>query len=119
MQGDHRHRRGQEAHLPGQSVHDPRHACSGVAMAIKPTLLEDGLPWIGVSANPKLTTPTVPNMFHVTYTGVYSGQAMAGCALSKPNTKRVVLVAHTNDWARGYCDPATELMKEKGVEPMM
>ena len=51
--------------------------CSGVAMAIKPTLLEDGLPWIGVSANPKLTTPTVPNMFHVTYTGVYSGRAMA------------------------------------------
>src|SRR5262252_8301420 len=93
--------------------------CSGVAMAIKPTLLEDGLPWIGVSANPKLTTPTVPNMFHVTYTGVYSGRAMAGFALSKPNTKKIVLVAHTNDWARGYCDPATELMKEKGVEPMM
>ena len=93
--------------------------CSGVAMAIKPTLLEDGLPWIGVSANPKLTTPTVPNMFHVTYTGVYSGRAMAGFAPSKPNTKKVVLVAHTNDWARGYCDPATELMKEKGVEPVM
>ena len=93
--------------------------CSGVAMAIKPTLLEDGLPWIGVSANPKLTTPTVPNMFHVTYTGVYSGRAMAGFALSKPNTKKIVLVAHTNDWARGYCDPATELMKERGIEPVM
>src|SRR5215510_3868118 len=76
-------------------------------------------PCSGVSANPKLTTPTVPNMFHVTYTGVYSGRAMAGFALSKPNTKKIVLVAHTNDWARGYCDPATELMKEKGVEPMM
>jgi len=58
--------------------------CSGVAMAIKPTLLEDGLPWIGVSANPKLTTPTVPNMFHVTYTGVYSGRAMAGLDSPSP-----------------------------------
>ncbi len=71
------------------------------------------------SANPKLTTPTVPNMFHVTYTGVYSGRAMAGFALSKPSTKKIVLVAHTNDWARGYCDPATELMKERGIEPVM
>lgn len=93
--------------------------CSGVAMAIKPTMVEEGIPWIGVSANPKLTTPTVKHMFHVTYTGVYSGRAMARFALSKPNTKKVVLVAHTNDWARGYCDPATEYMKEHGVEPMM
>jgi branched-chain amino acid transport system substrate-binding protein len=93
--------------------------CSGVAMAVKPMLVEQGVPWIGVSANPKLTTPTVPNMFHVTYTGVYSGRAMASFALSKPNAKKVVLVAHTNDWAKGYCDPATEYMKEKGVTPAM
>ncbi len=93
--------------------------CSGVAMAIKPILEQEGIPWIGVSANPKLTTPTVPNMFHVTYTGVYSGRAMARFALSKPNTKKVILVQHTNDWARGYCDPATAFMKEKGVEPVM
>jgi branched-chain amino acid transport system substrate-binding protein len=58
-------------------------------------------------------------MFHVTYTGVYSGRAMARFALSKPNAKKVVLVAHTNDWAKGYCDPATEFMKEQGIEPLM
>lgn len=93
--------------------------CSGVAMATKPVVVEEGVPWIGVSANPKLTTPTVKNMFHVTYTGVYSGRAMARFALSKPNTKKIVLVAHTNDWARGYCDPATAALKEQGVEPVM
>jgi branched-chain amino acid transport system substrate-binding protein len=95
------------------------HPCSGVAMAAKPTIVEDGLPWIGVSANPKLTTPTVPNMFHVTYTGIYSGRAMARFALSRPNAKKIVIVEHTNDWAKGYCDPATELMKEQGIEPLM
>ena len=79
--------------------------CSGVAMATKPTVVEEGLPWIGVSANPKLTTPTVPNMFHVTYTGVYSGRAMARFALSRPNIKKIVLVAHTNDWARATAIP--------------
>jgi branched-chain amino acid transport system substrate-binding protein len=92
--------------------------CSGVAMATKPILVQEGIPWIGVSANPKITTPTEKAMFHVTYTGVYSGRAMASFALSKPNAKRVVLVQHTNDWARGYCDPATAYMKEKGIEPL-
>jgi branched-chain amino acid transport system substrate-binding protein len=95
------------------------HPCSGVAMAAKPTIVEDGLPWIGVSANPKLTTPTVPNMFHVTYTGIYSGRAMARFALSRPNAKKIVIVEHTNDWAKGYCDPATAAMKEQGIEPVM
>ncbi|MGH7264775.1 MAG: ABC transporter substrate-binding protein [Candidatus Rokuibacteriota bacterium] len=93
--------------------------CSGVAMAIKPIVVQEGLPWIGVSANPKITTPTEKAMFHVTYTGLYSGRAMASFALSKPNAKRIVLVQHTNDWARGYCDPASAYMKEKGVEPLM
>ena len=93
--------------------------CSGVAMATKPIVVEEGLPWIGVSANPKITTPTVKNMFHVTYTGLYSGRARARFALSKPNAKKIVLVAHTNDWAKGYCDPATAALKEQGVEPIM
>ncbi|MFI4987542.1 MAG: ABC transporter substrate-binding protein, partial [Alphaproteobacteria bacterium] len=44
--------------------------CSGVAMAIKPMIDKEGLPWIGIAANPKLTRPTVPSMFHVTYTGI-------------------------------------------------
>jgi branched-chain amino acid transport system substrate-binding protein len=29
--------------------------CSGVAMAIKPMLVQEGLPWIGASANPKIS----------------------------------------------------------------
>src|SRR5271154_1961705 len=40
------------------------HPCSGVAMAIKPMLDKEDFPWIGISANPKLTRPTVPSMFH-------------------------------------------------------
>src|SRR5438445_3251801 len=58
------------------------HPCSGVAMAIKPMLDKEGTPWMGLAANPKLTRPTTPNMFAVSYTGIESGQAMAGFALS-------------------------------------
>lgn len=92
------------------------HPCSGVAMAIKPMLEKEGVPWIGISANPKLTTPTVPNMFHTTYTGIHSGRAMAGFAMSKPGVKKIALILHSNDWAHGYCDPATDYITQHGGE---
>ena len=88
--------------------------CSGVAMAIKPMLEKEGIPWIGIAANPKITTPPVPGMFHTTYTGVQSGQAMAKFALSKPGLTKIALIEHSNDWAHGYCDPATAYIKQHG-----
>jgi branched-chain amino acid transport system substrate-binding protein len=88
--------------------------CSGVAMAIKPMLDKEGVPWVGISANPKLTTPPVPNMFHATYTGVQSGHAMASFAMSKPGVTKIALVEHSNDWAHGYCDPAVDYIKQHG-----
>ncbi|HZS85797.1 MAG TPA: ABC transporter substrate-binding protein [Stellaceae bacterium] len=90
--------------------------CSGVAMAVKPMIDKEGLPWIGIAANPKLTRPTVPSMFHVTYTGVESGSNMARFALSKPGVKKIALALHSNDWAHGYCDPATDYVKANGGE---
>ena len=93
--------------------------CSGVAMAIKPTLEEANMPWMGLSANPKITNPTVPYMFHVAYNGEQSGANMASFAMSKPDVKKIALVAHTNDWARGYCDPAAKYIKENGGEVIL
>src|ERR1043166_5939470 len=92
------------------------HPCSGVAMAIKPMLDKEGVPWAGLSANPKITNPVVPNSFHVAYTGIASGRTMASFAMSKPGVKKIALVQHSNDWAHGYCDPATSYIKEKGGE---
>jgi len=90
--------------------------CSGVAMAIKPMVDKEGIPWLGIAANPKLTRPTVASMFHVTYTGIESGQNMARFALSKSGVKKIALVEHSNDWAHGYCDPATDYLKANGGE---
>ena len=33
--------------------------CSGVVMAIKPTLVQEGVPWMGAAANPKISSPTL------------------------------------------------------------
>jgi branched-chain amino acid transport system substrate-binding protein len=95
------------------------HPCSGVAMAIKPMLDKEGIPWMGASANPKLTRPTVPTMFHATYTGIESGQNMAKFALANPANKKIALIAHSNDWAKGYCDPAEAYIKANGGEVIL
>ncbi|MBI3514323.1 MAG: ABC transporter substrate-binding protein [Proteobacteria bacterium] len=91
------------------------HPCSGVAMAIKPMLDKEGVPWMGLAANPKLTRPTVPSMFS-SYTGIESGSAMAAFALTKPGVKKIAIVQHSNDWAAGYCNPATDYIKANGAE---
>jgi branched-chain amino acid transport system substrate-binding protein len=88
--------------------------CSGVAMAIKPMLLQAGIPWMGASANPKITTPPAPGLFATTYTGKASGEAMAAFAMSKPGVTKVAIIEHSNDWAHGYCDPATAYVKSDG-----
>jgi branched-chain amino acid transport system substrate-binding protein len=85
-------------------------------MAIKPMLEQEGVPWMGASANPKLTRPTVPAMFHATYTGIESGQAMAGFAMTNPSIKKIAIVEHSNDWAHGYCNPAAAYIKQNGGE---
>jgi branched-chain amino acid transport system substrate-binding protein len=95
------------------------HPCSGVAMAIKPMVDKEGIPWVGLAANPKLTNPVTPSMFHVSYTGIASGNAMATFALSKPGVTKVALVQHSNDWAHGYCDPATAYIKAHGGDVVL
>jgi branched-chain amino acid transport system substrate-binding protein len=92
------------------------HPCSGVAMAIKPIVEQEGIPWMGAAANPKLTRPTSKSMFHATYTGIESGQAMAGFAMSNPAIRKLAIVEHSNDWAHGYCNPAADYIKANGGE---
>ena len=78
-------------------------SCSAVAMAVKPTVSPTGIPWIIAHAvNPKITMPV--NEKRSSYHGVPAGPAygstMGEFVMSKPGTKRVAMVAHTNDWAK-------------------
>jgi branched-chain amino acid transport system substrate-binding protein len=88
--------------------------CSGVTMAIKPMLLQSGVPWMGSAANPHIAIPTSPGIFAVNYNGQASGNAMAAFAMSKPGVTKIALVMHSNDWAHGYCDAATSYIKSHG-----
>lgn len=114
-------------------VHDEKvfmitvNPCSGVAMAAKPTFVQEGMIWSGVSANPKITgsigsggSGAPPEyMFHVVPNGYFSGLTMGKFIMTKPDAKKVAIVAHTNDWARGYCDPAKEYIESQGGEVVL
>ena len=95
-------------------------SCSGVAMAIKPVVAESGVPWIVAHAvNPNISMPPTKNIFHGVPAGQAYGESMGKFVLSKPGTENVVMIEHSNDWARSYADPAREYMKKHGVEPSL
>ncbi len=95
-------------------------SCSGVAMAVRDIIVESGTPWIVAHAvNPNISMPPTPNVFHGVPAGPAYGFTMGKFVLSKPGTKNVVMIEHSNDWAKSYADPTREYMKANGVEPSM
>jgi branched-chain amino acid transport system substrate-binding protein len=92
-------------------------SCSAVAMAVKPTVSPTGVPWIIAHAvNPNISMPVneKKSIFHGVPAGPAYGSTMGEFVMSKPGTKRVAVITHTNDWAKSYCDPAIEVIKQKG-----
>ncbi|MFQ5775957.1 MAG: ABC transporter substrate-binding protein [Kiloniellaceae bacterium] len=97
-------------------------SCSGVAMAIKPTVAPTGIPWIIAHAvNPKISMPVneKKSIFHGVPAGPAYGTTMGKFVMSKPKIKRIAMIAHTNDWAKSYCDPAISYIKSKGLDLVM
>ncbi len=96
-------------------------SCSGVALAMKPTIIEAGIPWVvGHAVNYKISSPVEYNIFHVVPTSQDAGRFMAKYAMSRPETKKIAIIAHSNEWGKGYRDPAVETLKsEHKVEPIL
>ena len=94
-------------------------SCSGVAMAVKPTVSPTGIPWIIAHAvNPKISMPVneKKSIYHGVPAGPAYGSTMGRFVMSRPGTKRIAVVTHTNDWAKAYCDPAIAVIKAAGGE---
>ena len=95
-------------------------SCSAVAMAMKPSVVEAGLPWIVAHAvNDKISSPPTKNIFHGVPVGSTYGLAMAKFVMSKPGVKTVAIIQHSNDWANSYCTPAKEYMASQGIKPAL
>ena len=92
--------------------------CSGVALAMRPVIEESGVPWVvSTAVNQKISSPLAKNIFHASQTSEAAGQAFAKFMLSRPDTKKIGIIAHTNEWSKGYRDPMVEALKAKGIEP--
>lgn len=90
--------------------------CSGPALAARPVIEEAGVPWvISTAVNQGLSSPTVATTFQASQTSRDIGEAMARFVLSKPGVKTVAVIGHTNEWSRGYRDPAEAYLRAHGV----
>ena len=95
-------------------------SCSAVAMAIKPVVVEAGIPWvIAHAANPAISSPPTKNIFHGVPVGRTMGVAMGQFVASKPGVQRVAVISHTDDWAKSYCGPANEYLASKNIKPVV
>lgn len=95
-------------------------SCSAVAMAIKPTVVEAGLPWIVAHAvDDKISSPPTKNIFHGVPIGKTYGTAMGEFIATKPGLKTVAVIQHSNEWANSYCVPAKQFLASKGIKPVV
>ena len=95
-------------------------SCSAVAMAIKPVVVEAGIPWvIAHAANPAISSPPTKNIFHGVPVGKTMGIAMGQFVASKPGLTKVAVISHTDDWAKSYCVPANEYLASKNIKPVV
>src|SRR5262249_10620519 len=92
--------------------------CSGVALAMRPVIEESGVPWVvSTAVNQKISAPVANNIFHASQTSEAAGVGLAGFMLSKSGTKKIGVIAHSNEWAKGYRDPMVASLLEKGISP--
>jgi branched-chain amino acid transport system substrate-binding protein len=93
-------------------------SCSAVAMAIKPIVVDAGIPWvIAHAANGAISSPPTRNIFHGVPVGKTMGIAMGQFVATKPGLTKVAVISHTDDWAKSYCGPATEYLASKNIKP--
>lgn len=94
-------------------------SCSGVGLAMRPVIAETDVPFVvGTASNQHISEPVVDNIFQAIQTARDFGEAMAKFALSKPGTDQIAIIAHSNEWAKGYVDPAMALLKQNNIEPV-
>jgi branched-chain amino acid transport system substrate-binding protein len=94
--------------------------CSGTVMAIKPELANNpNLPFMVLgAASTAISTPVRPNIFHPVATTSTVANAMVNFALTKPGTKRIAIISHSDDWGKSHLDPELAKLKSAGMEPV-
>ena len=92
---------------------------SNVVLAAKKDIVESGIPFMcdGAAAY-TITTPLTTNIYTGVFTSAIVAHSMVDFAMSKPGTKRVAIIKHTDEWGQSFYNPVVEYLKSKyGVTP--
>ena len=94
--------------------------CSGTVMAIKPELAANpSLPFMVLgAASAAISTPLMPNIFQPVATTATVANSLVTFAETKPGTKRVAIISHSDDWGKSHLDPELAKLKASGLEPV-
>ena len=90
--------------------------CSGPAMAVKPIIVAESVPWMTVAGNPRVSVPVEKTIFQPTYPADRYAAAMVDFILGNPKLQRVGIVQHSTEWAHSSCNPAKEALVKAGRE---
>jgi branched-chain amino acid transport system substrate-binding protein len=94
--------------------------CSATVLAAKPDLTRDAdLPFMVLAAaSTAISKPVQKNLFHPVATTDTVARTMVDFALSKPASRRIAIISHSDEWGKSHLEPALAEMKAKGVEPV-
>lgn len=94
--------------------------CSGVMMAVKPMLVESGVPVVIIgAANGAITADVPERIFQPVATTDAIAQTVIDFAMSQADDAKVAIVSHSDEWGKSQHDPAVEHLKaEYGAEPV-
>ncbi|SDS56160.1 ABC transporter substrate-binding protein [Bradyrhizobium canariense] len=88
--------------------------CTAAVMAVKKELQRENIPFMNLgAAGASLVDPIASNLFSPLPNTTVVAQTLVNFAMSRPDTKRLAIISHPDDWGKSQLDPAIQLLKDK------
>ena len=88
--------------------------CTASIMAVKKELQRENVPFMNLgAAGASLVDPIASNLFSPLPNTTVVAQTLVNFAMSRPDTKRLAIISHPDDWGKSQLDPAIKLLKDK------
>ena len=93
-------------------------ACTNGALAAKPEIIKENVPWLifGATAD-ELTVPVSPNIFTTQMTATIEGRSQLKYVLDR-GFRKIAIVTQRDAWGRSRYVPMMAMMKEQGIQPV-
>ena len=94
-------------------------SCSGSTLAVKDFVVESGVPLVVLAAAARaLVDPVNPYLFIITQDLPSQSRTLQNYVLSMPDTRKVAIVHHPDEWGHEQADPFIEGLKSAGITPV-